>query len=149
MGCVILSKIMNKNYLKRLSGFTLVEMLVVIAIIGILSTTVLTALGPARNKAKDARIISDINQIRAVAETLYDGTYDNVALDQPEIAKAAADVAKNQGELRINKSSDQGALNFAAYSKLASDSNTFYCVDSAGNALETKTEPSGGLCSTQ
>ena len=45
-------------------------MLVVIAIIGLLSSVVLVALGPSRNKAKDARIISDLRQIQVIAETL-------------------------------------------------------------------------------
>lgn len=126
------------------AGFTLVEMLVVIAIIGVLSATVLTALGPARNKAKDARIISELNQIRAVAETLYDGTYERVSVDNTSIARAAADILKNQGELIISTS--DGALNFAAYSKLASNSSVFYCVDSLGIAEETTVEPTGGVC---
>ena len=49
-------------------GFTLIELLVVIAIIGILSTAVLTSLNSARDKARDAKKISDLKQIALALE---------------------------------------------------------------------------------
>ena len=53
-------------------GFTLVELLVVIAIIGVLSSLVLLQLGTARAKARDAKRISDINQLRVAIELYLD-----------------------------------------------------------------------------
>ena len=68
-------------------GFTLIEMLVVIAVIGILSAATLTALGPARNKAKDTRIMNALEQLRSIAETVYDGDYDALVVTQPDVIK--------------------------------------------------------------
>ncbi|OGZ34959.1 MAG: hypothetical protein A2174_00005, partial [Candidatus Portnoybacteria bacterium RBG_13_41_18] len=52
------------------NGFTLTEILVVIAIIGILATVVLVGVNTAREKANIAKAKSEINQIRTVVEML-------------------------------------------------------------------------------
>ena len=57
--------------MKKNKGFTLIELLVVIAIIGILAAIVLVSLNSARNAAKDARIQTDLSQVRNVAELIY------------------------------------------------------------------------------
>jgi prepilin-type N-terminal cleavage/methylation domain-containing protein len=61
-------------------GFTLIELLVVIAIIGILASVVLISLQSARKKGNDSRIISDVQQLRTQAESVYDGSNYNAAL---------------------------------------------------------------------
>lgn len=53
-------------------GFTLIELLVVIAIIGILSSVVLASLNSARTKSRDARRLTDIEQIRTALEFYAD-----------------------------------------------------------------------------
>jgi prepilin-type N-terminal cleavage/methylation domain-containing protein len=54
--------------MKNIKGFTLVEMLVVVAIIGLLSAVVIVGLGPAREKSRDAKRIADVDQIANWAE---------------------------------------------------------------------------------
>lgn len=57
---------------KSASGFTLVELLVVIAIISILATLLLLQLGIARAKARDAKRIADVHQVRSAIELYFD-----------------------------------------------------------------------------
>lgn len=57
--------------LNNRKGFTLVELLVVVAIIGLLSTLAVVALGNARQKARDARRVSDIKQIQTGLELYF------------------------------------------------------------------------------
>ncbi len=53
-------------------GFTLIEVLVVVAIIGLLSSVAIVGLGGARSKARDSRRIADIQQIQTALELAYD-----------------------------------------------------------------------------
>lgn len=61
---------MLKN--KKLKGFTLIELLVVIAIMGLLATFAVIALDNARQKARDARRLSDMTQIQKALELYFD-----------------------------------------------------------------------------
>lgn len=62
---------MNKMINKYKSGFTLIELLVVIAIIGILSTLAIVSLNTAREKARDAKRISDVKQVQTSLELYF------------------------------------------------------------------------------
>lgn len=60
------------NCMPTKRGFTLIELLVVIAIIGMLSSVILASLNTARQKARDARRLSDMKQIQTALELYYD-----------------------------------------------------------------------------
>lgn len=55
----------------RHKGFTIIELLVVISIIGLLSSIATFALGNARKQARDNRRIQDLKQIQTALELYY------------------------------------------------------------------------------
>ncbi|MDA8596917.1 type II secretion system GspH family protein [Candidatus Pacebacteria bacterium] len=61
---------MNKEKLAQ-RGFTLTELLVVVSIISLLTTSSLTFLGEARNKARDSVRITEINEISKALELYH------------------------------------------------------------------------------
>ncbi len=55
----------------RKKAFTLVELLVVVAIIAILATSIMVGLGRSRVRARDIRRINDIKSVQAALEVYY------------------------------------------------------------------------------
>ena len=56
----------------KIEGFTLVELLVVISIIGLLASTVLASVNSARNRAENAATLQLVGQYRQALELFYD-----------------------------------------------------------------------------
>lgn len=65
----------NDTMKNNRKGFTLIEMLVVVAIIGLLSSVVVVGVGGAREKARDTKRIADVRQIQTYLETEYNVGY--------------------------------------------------------------------------
>jgi prepilin-type N-terminal cleavage/methylation domain-containing protein len=125
----------------RQRGFTLIELLVVIAIIGILSSVVLASLNTARDKGADAAIKSNLNNIRAQAEIVFDddGNYDAVCEDanvSRAVDEAGADCADTAAGASTDYVDDDGSNDgWGAEAELST--TEFYCVDHTGNATTT------------
>jgi prepilin-type N-terminal cleavage/methylation domain-containing protein len=132
-------------------GFTLIELLVVIAIIGILSSVVLASLNTARGKGADAAIKSNLANIRAQAEIIYDNNTPNsysglctngvVAGQTLAAANALGGTVDNTLATpgtatlvvcHINGTNDAWAIS----SGLKSNAANSWCVDSTGVSKE-------------
>ncbi|OHA92881.1 MAG: hypothetical protein A3H52_01035 [Candidatus Zambryskibacteria bacterium RIFCSPLOWO2_02_FULL_39_26] len=126
-------------------GFTLIELLVVIAIIGILSSVVLASLNTARGKGADAAIKSNLANIRAQAEILYDtnNNYTGVCGNTNVIAQmTSANAAAGTGTtfsavLTTAGTATQSvchetATAWAANVPLKTNNANSWCSDSAG-----------------
>lgn len=60
-----------QKFLSKFRGFTLIELMVVIAIIGLLATIITTSLVSSRAKSRDAKRIADIKTLQLALETYY------------------------------------------------------------------------------
>lgn len=68
---------MKRNFkFKKTWGFSLVELLIVITIIGVLSTIILQSLSNARSRAYDSKVKQQLSSFRTAAE-IYFANHDN------------------------------------------------------------------------
>jgi prepilin-type N-terminal cleavage/methylation domain-containing protein len=78
--------------MKKQNGFTLVELLVVVAIIGLLSTLAVVSLNGIRERARDTKRISDIDAFQKSMELLRTdkGAYNLCGCESTKVLSACA-----------------------------------------------------------
>jgi len=135
---------MNKKYLEK--GFTLIELLVVIAIIGILSSVVLASLNTARGKGANANVKSNLANIRAQAEIVYDGASPNsyATVCTAAAAQLTAADAAGGGTNKCFGDADSWVVSTELKVVDGTTSNN-WCVDSTGKSKGITTTQDGAI----
>jgi prepilin-type N-terminal cleavage/methylation domain-containing protein len=127
-------------------GFTLIELLVVIAIIGLLFSIVLVYLRTTQDRARDAKVISDMIQFRNQAEIKKEkeGSYNSVNCVDDSFSAICADIKANNGnntepdpEPKITPNTNKSE--YCAYATLLTKeggATRYWCVDSRLNSIK-------------
>ena len=137
-----------KFFSTKQRGFTLVELMIVIAIIGILASILIVSLRQASERSRNAKIITDIVQVRRIAEQIYTGEimsgYTDLCKDSSNFN---SDDYTDLGMLQIDIEKYGGAVSCYANSDSYCVSSSFrtsgqwFCVDDEGSSIEVTGDP--------
>ena len=124
---------------KQKRGFTLIEILIVVAIIAILASVVLIGLGPTQRAGRDARRISDLHEVQTALQLYY-----NHNAKYPSTADYATLITDLEGDATIGVTqvpNDPNNASGATYSYSDTDSGQNYVI---GAQLETGSQVFNG-----
>lgn len=138
-------------------GFTLIELMVVISIVGLLSSVVLAALSSARGKAKDSAVMYELRQISTLMALEYSdsSSYTNlqrgwIISDTVPCTPATAFAGNYSSKItelcnsiknKLGSSGNRlfvgapvtgGAQSYSLMVVMPSTGNTFFCIGDSG-----------------
>jgi prepilin-type N-terminal cleavage/methylation domain-containing protein len=142
--------------MKKFKGFTLIELLIVVAIIGLLSAVVLSSLGTARNKAKDAKLKAELSQLRAQAE-MYNDTNGNFGTAYSGLCSGATAGSLFVADTKVAAiitsitttaapTCQSSASAWAVSAPLPGTATKHWCVDSLGSSKEINAAATATNC---
>ncbi len=137
-----------KFFSGKQKGFTLIELMVVIAIIGILASILIVSLRQASDRSKNAKIVTDIVQIRKIAVRMYAEEligYVNLcgedssnlnSEDYPDLGTLQRDIEGFNSVITCYADKDSYCI---SASFMADDQ--YFCIDDEGSSIEVTGNP--------
>lgn len=127
-------------------GFTIIELLVVVAIIGVLAAVVLASLSSSRTRAEDSKIRSQLNAIIPAAQIYYDilnaGNWSGVCTNQSQINIDNMVISATNNRTTGN-CSGSGQAGWKAWARLSN--GQYWCVDYSASSKTCDVAPSGSV----
>lgn len=138
--------------INRKRGFTLVELLIVVGIIGILATLLMANFIGVRQRARDAQRKSDIRQIQSALEFYRSdlGTYPASLSSCGNSLTGGSPVNTYMQKLPCDPGGTSG-YNSGTYYYTSSGGTTYglgACLENTADTQGTATSPGGSGCST-
>ena len=145
---------MGKKHFINKKGFTLIELMVVIAVIGILTGIVLIGLRSSEKKSKDANIKSLMYQIKTIAEEYYLDNFDyegvcdnsNTLSDVGKFGIIEQNIKKYNNNQEVFCFLNEEKTIYAVSSPLVSSEGKYLCVSSLGEMKELNHQITTSTC---